>query len=188
MLPQLKSMLMAGYFAFDHIIWSGQAGLVADTKPLAKYQRISSFCWFGGSLCTITCEAYEIMRLLAIVKGEESEEDWEKEKNRIDEEVHRRSIILIHACLQVNFCQWFCYLQEPHNTKKLDLQEIHILVKKEAGALTECRTFICVGLSCNRVASVASPDNTNSWCNWSHDIGAQLLYDVSHSPTAFENN
>ncbi|GMH42037.1 hypothetical protein BSKO_09956 [Bryopsis sp. KO-2023] len=97
---KLKSVLMAGYFSFDHLIWSGHAGLVTDTELLARIQKISSSCWFGGSLCVIICECFEILNLAAVERAEENDEDWAKEQNRVKNEIRRRSLTLTHACLQ----------------------------------------------------------------------------------------
>lgn len=98
---QLKSILMAGYFTFDHFVWSGHAGLITDTSILTRAQKTSSYCWFGGSLCTIICECHAILELCSLEKGCASDEDWVEELSRIKAEVNRRSLVLLHACFQV---------------------------------------------------------------------------------------
>ena len=44
---------MAGYVAFDHVAWMGQAGLVTNTSLLKTFQKASLYSWFIGSLCSI---------------------------------------------------------------------------------------------------------------------------------------
>ena len=51
---------MSLYFAGDHVVWAQQAG-VLDRKPLAtRAQKASLYGWFGGSLCTLLGELYEL--------------------------------------------------------------------------------------------------------------------------------
>lgn len=104
---QLKSILMAGYFTFDHFVWSGQAGLMTDSSILTRAQKTSSYCWFGGSLCTIVCECHEILQLCSLEKGTTSDEEWAEELARIKAEVNRRSLVLLHACFQVRATKSF---------------------------------------------------------------------------------
>jgi len=33
---QLKNVLMASYFAADHVVWAGQAGVLTDKDVLAR--------------------------------------------------------------------------------------------------------------------------------------------------------
>jgi len=33
---QLKNVLMAAYFAADHVVWAGQAGILTDKDVLAR--------------------------------------------------------------------------------------------------------------------------------------------------------
>lgn len=34
---QLKNLLMASYFAADHVVWAGQAGILSDKDTLTRY-------------------------------------------------------------------------------------------------------------------------------------------------------
>lgn len=99
-ISKLKCLLMAGYFGGDHIIWSGQAGLVTNPTVLQNCQRFSTYCWFGGSLCTIMGEVYELIQLCTIRQTDESEEEWQRKQADIHATIHRRSLVLIHACFQ----------------------------------------------------------------------------------------
>ena len=38
---QLKGVLMAVYFGADHVVWAGQAGLVANKQLLERWRRFS---------------------------------------------------------------------------------------------------------------------------------------------------
>eukprot|EP00803_Ostreobium_quekettii_P009693 evm.model.scf_1727.6 EVM.evm.TU.scf_1727.6 scf_1727:30146-33515(+) len=97
---KLKCLLMAGYFGADHIVWSGQAGLVKDPVTLQNFQRFSTYCWFGGSLCSIANEVYELSQLCLAQQECESEEEWQRKQADVNDAIHRRSLVLIHACFQ----------------------------------------------------------------------------------------
>lgn len=43
---QLKNLLMAAYFAADHVVWAGQAGVLTDKDTLAR----SAILWRIGSI------------------------------------------------------------------------------------------------------------------------------------------
>ena len=36
LLPKLKSILMASYFGFDHVVWLGSAGIVKDKQTVER--------------------------------------------------------------------------------------------------------------------------------------------------------
>lgn len=57
---KIKPILMAIYFGGDHVVWASQAGLLANKTTTARAQKASLYGWFGGSLCTIIAEIYEI--------------------------------------------------------------------------------------------------------------------------------
>lgn len=59
-LNKLKPILMSIYFGGDHVVWLQQAGLMANKELTAKAQKASLYGWFGGSLCTVVTEIYEI--------------------------------------------------------------------------------------------------------------------------------
>jgi Peroxisomal biogenesis factor 11 (PEX11) len=48
-LPKLKALFMASYFAFDHAVWLGSVGIIKDKKALercaARGAELS--CWLG---------------------------------------------------------------------------------------------------------------------------------------------
>ena len=51
---------MAIYFGADHIVWAQQAGILNNKELTDKAQKASLYGWFGGSLCTIVGEIYEL--------------------------------------------------------------------------------------------------------------------------------
>lgn len=51
---------MAIYFGVDHVVWAQQAGIMNNKDLTARAQKWSLYGWFGGSLCTITGELYEL--------------------------------------------------------------------------------------------------------------------------------
>jgi len=57
---KLKPILMSIYFGGDHVVWLQQSGLMANKELTTRAQKASIYGWFGGSLCTIISEIYEI--------------------------------------------------------------------------------------------------------------------------------
>jgi hypothetical protein len=57
---KLKPVLMAIYFGGDHVVWASQAGLLSNKTLTSRAQKASLYGWFGGSLCTIISEIYDI--------------------------------------------------------------------------------------------------------------------------------
>ena len=57
---KLKPVLMAIYFAADHVVWAQQAGLLANKDLTNHAQKCSLYGWFGGSLCTIVQELHTL--------------------------------------------------------------------------------------------------------------------------------
>jgi hypothetical protein len=51
---------MAIYFGADHIVWAQQAGLINNKQLTDRAQKASLYGWFGGSLCTLASELYEL--------------------------------------------------------------------------------------------------------------------------------
>jgi hypothetical protein len=58
---QLKDLLMATYFAADHVVWAFQIGLIADKKTGERSQKVSLWSWALGSLLTMIIEANAIL-------------------------------------------------------------------------------------------------------------------------------
>lgn len=59
-LNKVKPILMSIYFGGDHVVWASQAGLLTNKNLTSTAQKASLYGWFGGSLCTIVAEIYEI--------------------------------------------------------------------------------------------------------------------------------
>lgn len=47
---------MASYFAFDHVGWAAQAGLIKNKSLAERCQKISTYSWLLGSLSTVLIE------------------------------------------------------------------------------------------------------------------------------------
>ena len=60
LINKIKPVLMSIYFGGDHVVWASQAGLLTNKQVAQKAQKASLYGWFGGSLCTIIGEMYEI--------------------------------------------------------------------------------------------------------------------------------
>ena len=92
---------MAVYFAADHVVWAGQAGLTTDAKKLARWQKVSLWAWFGGSVCTLLQECEEIGALAATKRPGEPVPAWRARQAKAAAEIDRRILVLVHAGLQV---------------------------------------------------------------------------------------
>jgi len=98
-LNKLKCILMAVYFSGDHIVWLKQSGLLKNSALADKAQKMSLYGWFGGSLCGIVSEAYEVQAMTKRKRGE-SLDEYAKRQNDIQAELNRRTITFIHAIIQ----------------------------------------------------------------------------------------
>jgi hypothetical protein len=58
---QLKDLLMATYFAADHVVWTFQIGLISDKKTGERAQKASLWSWALGSVLTMIIEANAIL-------------------------------------------------------------------------------------------------------------------------------
>lgn len=96
---KLKPILMSIYFGADHIVWLQQAGLTSNKTLTSRAQKASLYGWFGGSLCTIVSEIYELQSMTARIKGE-SDEEYAARQSRTNSEVKRRTFVLVHAIFQ----------------------------------------------------------------------------------------
>ncbi|KAI8113706.1 hypothetical protein M9435_003700 [Picochlorum sp. BPE23] len=103
-LKKLKCILMAVYFGGDHIVWLKLSGLIAtDPKKQSRFielaQKASLYGWFGGSLCGILTEIYDIQNLLSKKYGE-TDEAYVKRQKELEPELRRRAIVLVHGVFQ----------------------------------------------------------------------------------------
>ena len=92
---------MAVYFAADHVVWAGQAGLTTDAKKLARWQKVSLWSWLGGSACTLLQECEEIGALAGTKRPGETVPAWRARQAKAAAEIDRRILVLVHAGLQV---------------------------------------------------------------------------------------
>lgn len=58
---QIKDLLMATYFAADHVVWAFQIGLIQDKKVGERAQKTSLWGWALGSVLTMIIEANNIL-------------------------------------------------------------------------------------------------------------------------------
>eukprot|EP00890_Picochlorum_soloecismus_P000660 jgi/Picsp_1/1595/NSC_05073-R1_peroxisomal biogenesis factor 11 family protein len=98
-LNKLKNVLMAVYFGGDNIVWLKQAGLISNKKVAERAQKASLYGWFGGSLCGIVSEIYEIQSMMERKAGETAEE-YAARQAEMHSELNRRTIVLVHAVVQ----------------------------------------------------------------------------------------
>lgn len=54
-------MLMALYFAADHVVWAHQIGLLQDKRTGERAQKVSLWSWALGSVTTMILEANTIL-------------------------------------------------------------------------------------------------------------------------------
>ena len=99
-LAKLKSLLMALYFAGDHVVWASQAGLTTNKKVVDKWQKISLYSWCGGSVITIIQECEEIGALASTRGAGEPLADWRRRQAAAAAEIDRRLLTLVHAVTQ----------------------------------------------------------------------------------------
>ncbi|KAL4440647.1 hypothetical protein ABPG77_000356 [Micractinium sp. CCAP 211/92] len=98
-LIKLKPLLMSLYFGADHIVWVQQAGLMDNKGLTNRAQKASLYGWFGGSLCTIVLELYELAAVAAR-RPNESSEDYSARMAKAKPELNKRILTLVHACFQ----------------------------------------------------------------------------------------
>lgn len=58
---QAKDVLMALYFAADHVVWAHQIGLLQDKRTGERAQKVSLYSWALGSVATMVLEANTIL-------------------------------------------------------------------------------------------------------------------------------
>ena len=99
-LAKLKSLLMALYFAGDHVVWASQAGITTNKRLVEKWQKISLYSWCGGSVITIVQECEEIGVLASTRGAGEPLADWRRRQRSAAAEIDRRLLTLVHAVTQ----------------------------------------------------------------------------------------
>ncbi|KAI3436582.1 hypothetical protein D9Q98_005998 [Chlorella vulgaris] len=149
-LIKLKPLLMSIYFGADHVVWAQQAGLLNNKSLTDRAQKTSLYGWFGGSLCTIILELYELAAQTARQPGE-STEAYAARQDKIQPEVTKRCLTLIHACFQAALAMGLLELRpwKPRTVGALgiiaSLMNCYMLYPQSpaplfAGWLTKCRT------------------------------------------------
>jgi hypothetical protein len=89
---QVKDVLMALYFAADHVVWAHQIGLLQDKRTGERAQKVSLWSWALGSVTTMILEANTILA----VSG----------KGTIDVGGRVSACVCMHIwCLWWGFCQ-----------------------------------------------------------------------------------
>lgn len=46
LLPKLRSLFMASYFGFDHLVWLGSVNIIKDKKFLERCAAASVLCFY----------------------------------------------------------------------------------------------------------------------------------------------
>jgi hypothetical protein len=102
---KLKDILMATYFAADHVVWANQIGLLPETKAGKKAgeraQKVSLWSWALGSSCTVVLEAHGILQAAARQRQGESDGEWLARQEQARDEINARSFVLLHGCVQM---------------------------------------------------------------------------------------
>jgi len=100
LINKLKSLLMAIYFAADHVVWASQAGLYTDKEGTERAQKTSLWGWALGSVCTVVSECYELSELSKAPSADEGREAWEMKRAKAQAEINTRMLVLVHALFQ----------------------------------------------------------------------------------------
>lgn len=113
-LKKLKCVLMAIYFGGDHVVWMKQAGLIDSA---VSFQKLSMYGWFGGSLCTIVTEIYELQAMVKRKYGE-TDVEYEKRQEKVQKELKEKSIVVIHAVFQALLALGLLGLLAPEGKRR----------------------------------------------------------------------
>ncbi|KAI8467564.1 MAG: peroxisomal biogenesis factor 11-domain-containing protein [Monoraphidium minutum] len=97
---KLKDLLMAIYFAADHVVWAYQIGLVTDKAVGERFQKVSLWGWALGSVCTAALEIVALAEAAAPRKDGEGDAEWAKRQEAARAEVNGRLLVLFHALVQ----------------------------------------------------------------------------------------
>ncbi|KAK9843073.1 hypothetical protein WJX74_006549 [Apatococcus lobatus] len=99
-LIKLKSILMAIYFGADHVVWASQAGIYTDKESIDRWQKVSLWTWFGGSVCGILTELNDVAALTAVPKEGETQEEWCARQMKTQGEVNTKLLTIFHGLTQ----------------------------------------------------------------------------------------
>lgn len=99
-LGKIKDLLMATYFAADHVVWAFQIGLIQDKKVGERAQKVSLWGWAMGSVLTMIIEANNIVSVSSRRLAGESDADWAKRQEAARQEINQRMLVFIHGALQ----------------------------------------------------------------------------------------
>eukprot|EP00877_Chromochloris_zofingiensis_P005583 jgi/Chrzof1/15025/Cz09g24120.t1 len=99
-ITKLKDILMAIYFAADHVVWAFQIGLVTDKTTGERAQKVSLWGWALGSVCTILLEANGIAQASARRLPNEGDVEWAKRQEAARKEINQRLLVLVHGLVQ----------------------------------------------------------------------------------------
>lgn len=100
LIQKAKDVLMATYFAADHVVWAHQIGLLPDKKLGERAQKTSLYSWALGSLATMVLEAHTILAVSSRRLPSESDAEWAKRQEAARREVNAHLLVFIHGALQ----------------------------------------------------------------------------------------
>lgn len=102
LLPKIRSLCMAAYFTFDHLVWLGSVNIVKDKLLLERCQKASLWGWLLGSVSTITLESFSLSDGTMVVKRAPGEDDqtWKARRAELCASTHKKMLVLIHAIVQ----------------------------------------------------------------------------------------
>jgi len=99
-LGKLKDLLMATYFAADHVVWAYQIGLITHKQTGERAQKVSLYSWASGSILTMVLEGNAILKASARQRPGETEVDWAKRQEQARQEVSQHLLVFIHGFVQ----------------------------------------------------------------------------------------
>lgn len=99
-LAKIKDILMATYFAADHVVWAYQINLIQDKTTGERAQKVSLWSWAMGSVLTMIIEANAILSVSSRRLPNESDADWFKRQEAARAEINQRLLVFIHGGLQ----------------------------------------------------------------------------------------
>lgn len=99
-LGKVKDLLMATYFAADHVVWAHQIGLLSNKRHGERAQKVSLWAWALGSLTTMVLEANAILATSSRRRAGESDAEWAKRQEAARAEVNAHLLVFVHGFLQ----------------------------------------------------------------------------------------
>lgn len=102
LLPKIRSVCMAAYFTFDHLVWLGSVNVIKDKALLERCQKASLWGWLLGSVSTIALESLSLSDGTMVVKRVPGEDDqaWQIRRAELSASTHKKMLVLIHAVTQ----------------------------------------------------------------------------------------